>query len=162
MTLYDLTTEQLVINRLLEENGGELTPELEQALIITEENLSVKTEGYCKAIAIYKGEVETLKAEIDRLTAKKKTAEKAVERMKESLLDCMKRLELEKINAGTFTVSTRKSQFVEILDMDLIPDKYKKEVTTVSVDKNAIKDAFKNNIIVEGAEIKDNKSIQIK
>ena len=76
MTLYDLTTEQMVINRMLEENGGELTPELEQALMITEENLSVKTEGYCKAIAIYKGEVETLKAEIDRLTAKKKTAEK--------------------------------------------------------------------------------------
>ena len=25
MTLYDLTTEQMVINRMLEENGGELS-----------------------------------------------------------------------------------------------------------------------------------------
>ena len=162
MTLYDLTTEQMVINQLLEENGGELTPELEEALMITEENLSQKTEGYCKAIAIYNNEAAGLKAEIERLTAKKKTAEKAVERMKDSLLDCMKRLNLEKINAGTFTVSTRKSKSVEILDESLIPMDYKKEVTTITVDKAAIKKAIDNGVDVEGAKLNENKNIQIK
>ena len=159
MNLYELTCEQIEINRMLEENGGELTPELEQALLITEENLNQKAEGYCKAIAIYNGQAATLDEEIKRLTAKKKVAENAVARMKDALMQV---LQLEKINAGTFTISTRKSKSLEVLDEALIPEKYKETVTTIKVDKNAIKDAIKNGAEIEGVELKENKSIQIK
>ena len=162
MNLYELTCEQIEINRMLEENGGELTPELEQALIITEENLNQKAEGYCKAIAIYNGQAATLDEEIKRLTAKKKVAENAVARMKDALKATMNVLQLDKINAGTFTISTRKSKSLEVLDEALIPEKYKETVTTIKVDKNAIKDAIKNGAEIEGVELKENKSIQIK
>lgn len=162
MNLYELTIEQLEINRMLEENGGELTPELEEALLITEENLSQKAEGYCKAIAIYNGQAATLDEEIKRLTAKKKVAENAVTRMKDSLKATMQVLKLDKINAGTFTISTRKSKSLEVLDEALIPEDYKETVTTIKVNKNAIKDAIKNGAEIEGVELKENKSIQIK
>lgn len=147
---------------MLEENGGELTPELEQALIITEENLNQKAEGYCKAITIYNGQAATLDEEIKRLTAKKKVAENAVARMKDALKATMNVLQLDKINAGTFTISARKSKSLEVLDEALIPEEYKETVTTIKVDKNAIKDAIKNGAEIEGVELKENKSIQIK
>ena len=162
MNLYELTCEQIEINRMLEENGGELTPELEEALLITEENLNQKAEGYCKAIAIYNGQAATLDEEIKRLTAKKKVAENAVARMKDALKATMNVLELDKINAGTFTISTRKSKSLEVLDEALIPEKYKETVTTIKVDKNAIKDAIKNGVNIDGVELRENKSIQIK
>lgn len=162
MNLYELTLEQIKINEMLEENGGELTPELEQALLITEENLNQKAEGYCKAIAIYNGQVASLEEEIKRLTAKKKVAENAVSRMKDALKSTMNVLELDKINAGTFTISTRKSKSLEVLDEALIPEDYKEIVTTIKVNKNAIKDAIKNGAEIEGVELKENKSIQIK
>lgn len=162
MNLYELTCEQIEINRMLEENGGELTPELEEALLITEENLNQKAEGYCKAIAIYNGQAATLDEEIKRLTAKKKVAENAVARMKDALKATMQVLQLDKINAGTFTISARKSKSLEVLDEALIPEEYKETVTTIKVDKNAIKDAIKNGAEIEGVELKENKSIQIK
>lgn len=147
---------------MLEENGGELTPELEQALLITEENFTQKAEGYCKAIAIYNGQAAALDEEIKRLTAKKKTAENAVARMKDALKNSMNVLKLDKINAGTFTISTRKSQSLEVLDEALVPEIYKETVTTIKVDKNAIKADLKAGVEVEGVVLNENKSIQIK
>lgn len=44
ITLYNITSEQLRINELLEESGGELTPEIEEALIINKDNFIAKSE----------------------------------------------------------------------------------------------------------------------
>ena len=52
MNLYELTSEQLYINQLLEENGGELTEELMSLMEVNETNFNDKIEGYCKAIKI--------------------------------------------------------------------------------------------------------------
>lgn len=41
-TLYSIAEDQRLINAMLEENGGELTPEIEEAMIITEENFLAK------------------------------------------------------------------------------------------------------------------------
>jgi type I restriction enzyme M protein len=61
-TLYAITSEQLRINELLEESGGELTPEIEEALTLNEENFLVKSDGYIESIARFKA----LDKEVDR------------------------------------------------------------------------------------------------
>lgn len=162
ITLYDLTVEQQNINALLEENCGELTPELEQAMAFTRENFETKAEGYCKAIAMYKTEAAGLDAEIKRLQAKKKTAENAVERMRSSLADAMKVFDVSKMKAGTFSISRRDTEAVEIVEIDDVPAKYKESVTTIKVDKNAIKSDVDAGLVVEGVEIKKNTSITIR
>lgn len=150
------------INALLEEMEGELTPEIEAALEINKENLERKFDGYCKAIAIYNSDVEAFDAEIKRLQARKKTAQNAIDRMEQALLNAMTTMELEKVKAGTFTVGTRKSTSVEILDENAIPSAYKTEVTTVKVDKNAIKNAIKAGETVDGATLLEKKNLSIR
>ena len=46
MNLYELTSEQLYINQLLEENGGELTEELVSLMEVNGTNFNDKIEGY--------------------------------------------------------------------------------------------------------------------
>ena len=42
LTLYQISEEQQRLNAMLEESGGELTPEIEEALAINRDNLQVK------------------------------------------------------------------------------------------------------------------------
>ena len=49
-SLFNITAEQKRINDALMELDGELTPELEEALVINAENFAVKAEGYAKII----------------------------------------------------------------------------------------------------------------
>ena len=83
MHLYELTSEQLYINQLLEENGGELTEELMSLMEVNETNFNGKIEGYCKAIKIMESNLIGVKSEIERLQKMKKTYENSIERMKE-------------------------------------------------------------------------------
>lgn len=48
-SIYNITTELEDIFLELEENGGELTPELEERLTITQDNLKSKLDSYRKA-----------------------------------------------------------------------------------------------------------------
>lgn len=162
MTLYELEQKQIRINELLEENGGELTPELEAELQIQDFEINEKFESYCKAIKSYEAAISGFKTEIERLKARKETAEKAITHMKDAMLNAISVFGLTKVHAGIFTIGTRKSQSLDVLDESLIPDMYKNKVTTIKVDKNAIKDAIKNGEDVEGVFLNDNTNIVIK
>ena len=66
-TLYGITAELNGILAQLEELGGEITPELEQALAINEEQFVAKAEDYGHAILNLKGMAAAAKAEKERL-----------------------------------------------------------------------------------------------
>lgn len=159
-TLYSIAEDQRLINAMLEENGGELTPEIEEAMIITEENFLAKAEAYGATIAEYDAQAEACANEIKRLNAYKKTCENVSKRMKERLSDAMTAFEKDKVTAGTFRLSLRKSQAVVIEDEMLIPDCYKDFVPTIR--KNDIKEALKNGEIIAGASLENRQSLQIR
>lgn len=159
-TLYDITIENLKIIDLLQESGGEITEEIEQLMAINEDNLNTKVEDYCKVIKMLDTEVKGAKAEIDRITAYKKTTEKIIERMKNRIDSAFQMMAIDELKVGTFKVNYRKSESVNIIDESLIPDDYfqvKKEVS-----KEAIKDAIKGGLEVSGAEILEKKNLQIR
>lgn len=56
--------------------------------------------------------------------------------------------------------SFRTSQQVEIIDEAKIPNIYIKVKT--EVDKKALREDLKNGVIIEGATLKENKSLQIR
>lgn len=60
-SIYNITTELEDIFLELEENGGELTPELEERLAITQDNLKSKLDGYRKAYTMFNLEAESCK-----------------------------------------------------------------------------------------------------
>lgn len=160
MNLYELTSEQLYINSLLEENGGELTEELVELMEINESNFNDKIENYCKAVRIMESNLIGVKAEIDRLSKMKKTYENSIDRMKETMKNSFVVLGKDKVTLGNFKVSLRNSKAINILDEDKLPESVfvmKKEVS-----KTAIKDLLEQGEIVEGVALVENKSIQIK
>jgi hypothetical protein len=69
---------------------------------------------------------------------------------------------LDKTDAGFFKLSIRKTQAIQVTDIDKVPGKFKKLKTEYSVDKMAVKDAFKSGITdIEGVELVENKSVRI-
>lgn len=160
MNLYEITVEQQQLNALLEENGGELTPEIEEALKINLDNFNAKAEGYVKAIKNYKAEEDAIAEEIKRLQEKKRVNANAQARLKEALKTAMDTFDTPKVQAGLFKVSLTKSEAVNIINEDAIPQEYKKVKYEVS--KTDIKNAIKSGLVVEGAEIVENKSITIR
>lgn len=160
MNLYELTQEQLRINNLLEESYGEITPEIESAMELNQENFSVKADGYIKAITNYKADQEAISEEIKRLQDKKRVCENAINRMKTVLCESMDIFGMPKFQTGIFKVALSKSESVNIINESLIPDEYKKIKYDIS--KTEIKNAIKNGELVDGAEIVENKFITIR
>lgn len=162
MEIFKIAQEFLDLLNEIEELEGELTPELEERLKINAENMSSKMEGYCKLIRWYDTQILAAKEETERLRKLIKRAERSQEWMKGAMLDVMEGLDKPKVSAGTFTVGTRKSTAVNIIDESAIPARYANEVVTVKIDKTAIKDAIKNGEEVPGAQLVERKSLTIK
>lgn len=160
MEIFKIAQEFLDLLNEIEELEGELTPELEERLKINEANMAKKMEGYCKLILWYDTQIIAAKEETERLRKLIKRAERSQEWMKGAMLDVMEGLDKPKVSAGTFTVGTRKSTAVNIIDEYSIPVRY--EVVTVKIDKTAIKNAIKNGEEVPGAQLVERKSISIR
>lgn len=162
MKIYEIAQEELDLLNEIEELEGELTPELEERLKINAENMSSKMEGYCKAIRYYEMTVANAKSEKERLDKLIKRSERSQQWLKDAILNVMNATDKPKVSAGTFTVGTRKSTAVNIIDESAIPARYANEVVTVKIDKTAIKDAIKNGEEVPGAQLVERKSLTIK
>lgn len=160
ISLYELTSEHRLICDAIEEAGGEITPEIETMLAINEENFVSKAEGYAEIIAKYAQMAENAKARKAQLDTVQKVAENAVKRMKERILGAMQEYDLQKIECGVHKFSLRTSKAVEITDEAKIPNDYIKVST--SVDKTKLRADLMAGVVVEGATLKENKSLQIR
>ena len=166
MNLYQITADQSYIISFLEENGGEATPEVLEALQITQEAFNKKAEAYAHVIMKIDGEVDIIALEIKRLQALKKTKENSVTRLKESLTQAMVMFGEEddkgvrRFKTPTLSLSTRKSVSVFIDDEKAIDSRYL--ITKHEVSKTLIGEAIKNGVIVNGASLKTNYSVTIK
>ena len=120
-----------------------------------------KVEGYCKVIKQLQSDVDMYKGEIERLTARKKTAENGIDRMKNALLAFLQLSGQDKVKAGTFTVSTANTQAVQITDEKAIPCIYLVEQPP-KIDKIGIKNALKAGEEISGAELINNTGVRIR
>ena len=159
LTLYQISDEQRRINAMLEETGGELTPELEEALAINEANFVQKADGYGHAILHYKAIIAAIKAEKDRLDAIKKTAENAVARMEERIVAAMQQFDKPKVEAATLKLSLRRSERVVVDDENAVPADCK--TIKVEISKTELKRHIKAGEDC-GAHLEENTSLQIK
>ena len=159
-SLYTIAEDQRLINELLEANGGELTPEIEEAMLITEENFLAKAEAYGATISEYDAQAEACANEIKRLTAYKKTCENIGKRMKERLAMAMEAFETDKVTAGTFRFSFRNSTAVVVENEEMIPDEYFKTERTLC--KKDLMQALKDGELIAGATLEQRRSLQMR
>lgn len=158
--LYQITQEIQEIAYQLEE--GELTPELENKLIISQTELQEKAINYGYAIKSVEDDVTAISDEIKRLQAMKSSKQNAIDRMKEAISTAMWVNGIEKVTSPTLNLSFRKSESVEVDDVKFLIDKYVIETVTFSPDKTAIKKAIKSGENIKGAWIIENYNLQIK
>jgi hypothetical protein len=160
MNLYTLTTQAKQIALLLEE--GEFTPEIEQALAITQEQLQEKSLQYTYVIKNYEADSQAIDNEIKRLKAMKEAKDNAIDRMKEAVRNAMLASGIDKIESSLFKLSLRRSESVEVVNIDQLPENLVTVKKTVSPDKVKIKEAIKSGQAVQGAVIIENFNLQIK
>ena len=161
-TLYGITAELNGILAQLEELGGEITPELEQALAINEEQFVAKAEDYGHAILNLKGMATAAKAEKERLANLQRFYENAQKRLTDALSTAMQVFGHDKVENATMRLSLRHSTATEVDDLDQLPAEFKTTKVEVVADKTAIKKAIQEGEAVPGAHLVENVSLQIK
>lgn len=161
-SIFNIQQEYIDLLNQLEESDGELTPELEQALVINQQELEVKSVGYAHVIRKIEGDVDLIAAEIKRLQALKKAKETTVDRLKTSIESAMDLYGIRKVETPTMVLSLRPSESVTVEDEIVLPKEYVVAKTTYSPDKVAIKKAIKAGEKISGATITVNQNLQIR
>lgn len=160
MNLYEITREAQELAFLFETD--ELTPELEAALIINQDQLQAKAGNYAKVITNIQSDSDAIDAEIKRLKAMKDTKDRAVNRLKEALREAMLVSGIDKIDSSLFKLSLRRSEAVEVDLVEALPNDFVTRKVVVTADKVSIKEAIKRGENITGARIIENFSLQIK
>jgi hypothetical protein len=160
MNLYEITQEAQYLAALLETE--ELTPELEQELLINQEQLQIKGINYAKVISNYQSESDAIDAEIKRLKTMKESRDKKVTWLTESLKKAMLVSGIEKIESPLFKISLRRSEAVEVEIPEALPVDWQVKKITITADKVAIKKAIKEGYSITGARLVENFNLQIK
>ena len=158
-SLYELTTEIKNIYEKIE-NGEEFTPEMEQALILSQQNLQEKAIDYGYVIKSLDDEIEMFDKEIKRLQDKKKQIQHTQEMLEERLSTAMQQFGFEEMKGKTIKLTFRKSESVDVYNVDALPERFKR--IKIEPDKVAIKEALKNGEVVEGATLFIKNNLQIK
>lgn len=106
--------------------------------------------------------INGLDAEIKRLMDLKASHERKVVSADKQIDYLLKLFQIEKMQTEINELSYRKSEAVIFTDEEAIPAEFKKEKTTISVDKTEIKKAIKAWTEVPGVMIEVRQNLQIK
>lgn len=163
MNIFQLNQELLGIFEELEENGGELTPEIEEQLKINQTDVNNKVESYTQVIAQLNSDIELIKSEKKRLDDLKLSKEKTIESIKKLILYALDyfgettKSGTKVIDFGTGKVSTRKSVSLEVSEeynklADIFKHQlnwagYVNEIDSIDSFKTLFREAIENNTI---------------
>lgn len=117
-----------------------------------------KVEGIALWIKNLVAEAKMVKEEKDVLAVRQKTCENKAESLKKYLEGVLRG---EKFKTPKVSISYRKSESVQVDDVDKLDDDYLK-YTAPTVDKTKVKQALKQGIKLEGVSLVENNNIQIK
>jgi hypothetical protein len=153
LSLYNITNKFTELMSKAEE--GELTEEeyntLGEELAIELQNKSAGIIGY---IQNEEALIDAIDNQIKRLQDLKKSKQNKLDKFKEYTKDNMNKLEIPKIETELGILSVNKSPIsVEITDEDRIPEKYKKIIQTIKIDKVAIKKDIEAGNDIDGAQL---------
>ena len=121
-SIYNIQQDLLEIFDQIEANDGEITPELEEQLRISQDEFEDKIRSYTGVIHQLECDLGAIKDEKARLDAIKKSKEKTIDRLKQIMLEAIQmfgntsKSGTKFIDYGTGRVSLRKSESVELDD----------------------------------------------
>ena len=143
-SLYELTSDYMELLELAED------PDIdEQAFLDTLEGidgaLEDKADNYAKCMRMLEADAKGIKAEEDRLSARRKTIENNIKRMKQSLQYAMEATGKTKFKTQLFSFNVQNNPASVVMDesdIGNIPERFLK-YKDPEIDRKAIKDAIK-------------------
>lgn len=155
-SLYELTGEyEDLIFRLEEAGSEEESAQILEALDALDERIEDRAEIYARIIRNKQSEAEGLKAEADRLTKRRQSAENTAEKLKARLLDTMTRLGKSEIATAIGKWKVQNNPWsVEVLDLSAIDPEWLIEQPP-KVDRAAMLKHFKaTGEVLSGVEFR--------
>ena len=158
-SLYELTGQMEYLKGLLED------PEVEDQVVLEtmesiEFEIEEKAEGYGKIIRMLQAEADAIDGEVERLSARKKALINNVNRLKSSLFESMRVLEMRKIKTPLFSFHIQKNPAtVDIVGK--VPKKYLIPQEP-KVDKKAIIEYVKEHGDTKYAKMVQSESLRIR
>lgn len=122
MNIFNISKQLEDIFLQIEDNDGELTPELEEALAITEANFKSKLQQYSELVKQVEYDVESIDKELIRLQDLKKRKQKSIDSIKKLLITFVNKYgDINKsgnkyIDFGIGKISTRKTKVCSVND----------------------------------------------
>jgi len=158
-SLYDITADQKLWLNLIESLEGEIEPEMEEALQITEQQLQQKSIAYLEVIRNKEAFNTLVDNEIKRLQQMKKVNNNVIDRLNENLLNAVKTFGVYTVGLNKF--GTRKSSQVIVEDVNSLPEQYKVIKVTEAADKMMLKKAIEAGEEIKGVYIQENLNLKI-
>lgn len=160
-SLYELTSD---LKELQEIDFMDAEAEqIEEIKAIIKEQIAKKGTGIIAVVRNLEADTEIIKSEIKRLQDLKKTKENKIENLKKYTKECLEEADIKKVSTSLGNISLRKLPgSVEVLEEDSIPEEYKKEVTTITIDKKSILAELKEGVVIPGVILKTGTSLTIK
>jgi hypothetical protein len=122
MNIWQISNELSSILEEIENNDGELTPEIESELTITQDYLKDKIADYVNVIKTISNDIELIKSEEKRLKTLSDSKQKLVDRLKDVVITAINNFgDSSKsgskfIDYGTGKVSIRNTKSVKVID----------------------------------------------
>ena len=158
-SLYDITADQKLWLNLIESLEGEIEPEMEEALQITEQQLQQKSIAYLEVIRNKEAFNTLVDNEIKRLQQMKKVNNNVIDRLNENLLNAVKTFGVYTVGLNKF--GTRKSSQVIVEDVNSLPEQYKVIKVTEAADKMKLKKTIEAGGKIKGVYIQENLNLKI-
>ena len=156
MQLYELTEMYLNLKDMDIEEG-----DLNSALENIDDEIETKADNIAKVLRDFDGDIEALKSEEERLAKKRKAIENRQKQLKEYLQNAMLVLDKRKFKTDLFSFNIQKNApSLKILDESKIPEDYYK--IEKKLNKNDLKEAVKNGLFEDAAELVSSESLRIR
>lgn len=161
MHLYELTDEYLKAFEALQvdEQGNMIGYEALEELAGA---LDEKLEAVACFVKDLRGEVEKFKAEEAALAARHKQLESRADWLGNYLRGQLEAVGREKFETPRCKVTFIKSSKVNVVDIDLLPEEYRRVKTTVEADRKALLPLLRAGEVIAGVELQESRNLQIK
>lgn len=163
-SLYEITADYIQISNMMED--PELDPQtLADTMEGIEGELEDKADNYARVMKNMEADLNGIKAEIERLSTRKKTIENNIKRMKEALQFSMETTGKTKFKTELFSFGIRKNAPAVVMDepyIENVPERFLK-YSDPTINRIAIKEAIQNGEDLEGlAHLEQSTSLSIR
>lgn len=165
MKLYALANDYISLMQAID--NDELPEEcIADTLEAITGEIEIKADNIACMLKNIEAEVKAIKEEESNLATRRKTKEKAYERLKEYLSATLQSLSIDKVETARNKITFRKSESVEIDDTFIEWAQKNREdllkYSAPTADKTEIKKILKGGAELQGAQLISKSNIQIK